>query len=322
MINHLGALCLGFLLDLLIGDPRFLYHPVRFIGLLITKLEKFLRNAFPRTPKGEFWAGFVLCVITLIIPTAITYGIIYVAENVNIYLSFAIETLICYQLLATKSLKDESMKVYLQLKKGNLEKARHAVSMIVGRDTKSLDEAGVAKAAVETVAENFSDGVLAPMIFMAIGGAPLGMFYKAANTLDSMVGYKNDKYMYFGRVSAIFDDILNFFPARLGGLIMSVSARFAKLDSKKAMKIFLRDRKNHKSPNSAHTEAAAAGALHIQLAGDNFYFGKLVKKPTIGDDDRAISYIDIAKVNKLMYASAFTSIILLVIITLIGWWLI
>ncbi len=318
MINHLGALCLGFLLDLLIGDPRFMLHPVRFIGALISKLEKVLRNNFPRTPNGELWAGLVFTIITLAVPTAITYGIIYVCAEIHHYLAFAVEAFICYQLLATKALKDESMKVYTQLKKGNLEGARKAVSMIVGRDTKELDESGVAKAAVETVAENYSDGVLAPMIFMAIGGAPLGMFYKAANTMDSMVGYKNDKYMYFGRVSAIFDDILNFFPSRLGGLIMSLSAKFVKLDAKNAFRIYLRDRNNHKSPNSAHTEAAAAGALHIQLAGDNFYFGKLVKKPTIGDNDRAVSYLDIARVNKLMYASAFVAMIPIVIIMIFG----
>ena len=182
--------------------------------------------------------------------------------------------------------------------------------MIVGRDTERLDETWVAKAAVETVAENASDGVIAPLIFLAIGGAPLGMVYKAVNTMDSMVGYKNDRYLWFGRCAARLDDLVNFIPARLAGLLMCLGAGFSGFDGPNALRIFRRDRKNHKSPNSAHTEAAAAGALHIQLGGPNYYFGKLVDKPAIGDADHPVEPLDIVRVNRLMYATAFLALVL------------
>ena len=202
------------------------------------------------------------------------------------------------------------MAVYPCLVSGDLPAARTAVSRIVGRDTQSLDEAGVAKAAVETVAENASDGVIAPLIFLAIGGAPLGMFYKAANTMDSMVGYKNDKYLYFGRAAARWDDILNFLPARLSGVLMCLGAVAAGYDGKNAWRIFRRDRKNHKSPNSAHTEAACAGALQLRLAGPSWYFGRLVDKPYIGDDQRPIEPLDILRSGRILYATAFFALLL------------
>ena len=214
------------------------------------------------------------------------------------------ESLLSYQLLATKSLAAESRKVYDALKTGDLDKARYAVSMIVGRDTASLDEAGVARAAVETVAENASDGVIAPLIFLAIGG-----FYKAANTMDSMVGYKNDQYLYFGRAAAKFDDILNLIPARVAGVLMCLGGAAAGYDGKNAWRIFIRDRKNHKSPNSAHTEAACAGALQLRLAGPNYYFGKLVDKPYIGDDQRPIEPLDILRSGRILYATAFFALL-------------
>ena len=226
------------------------------------------------------------------------------------WLALAVESVVSYQLLATKSLAAESRKVYAALKTGDLDKARYAVSMIVGRDTDRLDEAGVTKAAVETVAENASDGVIAPLIFLAIGGAPLGMFYKAANTMDSMVGYKNDKYLYFGRAAAKWDDVLNFLPARISGVLMCLGAAAAGYDGKNAWRIFLRDRKKHKSPNSAHTEAACAGALQLQLAGPNWYFGKLVEKPTIGDDQRPPEPLDILRSGRVLYATAFFALLL------------
>lgn len=317
MTQHIIALCLAFVLDLIIGDPQNFPHIIRFIGNLISALEKLLRGIFPKTDRGEFIAGFFLVVLTLVIPTAITIAILKLCAMVHIYLALAVESLICYQMLATKCLKDASMQVYHELVQGDIKSARYAVSMIVGRDTAHLDETAVAKATVETVAENFSDGVLAPMIFMAIGGAPAGIFYKAANTMDSMVGYKNDKYMFFGRVAAIFDDVLNFIPARLGGIVMSISAVFVGQDSGNAFRIFFRDRLKHKSPNSAHTEAATAGALHVELAGDNYYFGKIVSKPTIGDADRAVVTEDIMAVNRLMYASAVVSMAIIIAITFI-----
>ena len=309
-VGHLLALLIGFCLDLLLGDPHWAPHPVRAIGALIAGLEKGLRRLFPKSPAGELTGGVVLVVLTLAIPTGLTVLLLWACRLVNPWLALAVESLLSYQLLATKSLAAESHKVYDALKTGDLDKARYAVSMIVGRDTASLDEAGVARAAVETVAENASDGVIAPLIFLAIGGAPLGMFYKAANTMDSMVGYKNDKYLYFGRAAARFDDILNFFPARIAGVLMCLGSTAAGYDGKNAWRVFKRDRKKHKSPNSAHTEAACAGALQLRLAGPNFYFGKLVEKPYIGDDQRPIEPLDILRSGRILYATAFFALLL------------
>ena len=307
---RLFALLLGFLLDLLLGDPRWLPHPIRAIGALIAGLEKVLRKIFPKNRSGQLAGGVALVILVLVLSGGFSLLVLWLCGKVGLWLRFLAETILCFQLLATRSLKGESMKVYKALKAGDLEGARYAVSMIVGRDTQCLDEAGVARAAVETVAENASDGVIAPLIFLAIGGAPLGMVYKAVNTMDSMVGYKNDQYLWFGRCAARLDDVVNFIPARLAGLLMCLGAGFSGFDAPNALRIFRRDRKNHKSPNSAHTEAAAAGALHIQLGGSNYYFGKLVEKPTIGDADHPVEPLDIVRVNRLMYATAFLALVL------------
>ena len=308
-ISHLLALLIGFCLDLLLGDPHWAPHPVRAIGALIAGLEKLLRKMLPKSPAGELTGGVALVLLTLAIPTGLTVLLLWACNLVSPWLALAVESLLSYQLLATKSLAAESRKVYDALKTGDLDKARYAVSMIVGRDTASLDEAGVARAAVETVAENASDGGIAPLIFLAIGGAPLGMFYKAANTMDSMVGYKNDQYLYFGRAAAKFDDILNLIPARVAGVLMCLGGAAAGYDGKNAWRIFIRDRKNHKSPNSAHTEAACAGALQLRLAGPNYYFGQLVDKPYIGDDQRPIEPLDILRSGRILYATAFFALL-------------
>ena len=300
---HILALILGVLLDLAFGDPRFLYHPIRLIGNLIVWAEKPFRSVFPKSERGELIAGVCFAVFVICVSAAVPALLLFLAFQISVYAAFALEVFWSFQILAAKSLKTESMKVYDALREGDLEKARKAVSMIVGRDTEELTEEGVAKAAVETVAENSSDGVVAPLIFLAIGGPVLGFFYKAVNTLDSMVGYKNDKYLYFGRFSAKLDDVLNFIPSRLSGLLLVAASPFAGLDIQGAWRIFRRDRRNHASPNSAQTEAAAAGALGVQLAGDAYYFGKLYRKPTIGDPGRPVEYQDIRRVNRLMYAA-------------------
>lgn len=300
------ALALGFFLDLLIGDPKQLYHPVRVIGNLITALERVL---YPR--KNKYLAGATLAVLTALLSFGTALLILMAAQRVHPYLRLAVETCFCWQLLAVKSLRDESMDVYHELQNGDLQKSRKALSMIVGRDTERLDKAGVARAAVETVAENTSDGVIAPMLYMALGGAPLGFFYKAINTMDSMIGYKNDRYLWFGRFAAKLDDAANFIPARISALLMTAAAFLLGMDGKGAWRIFLRDRKKHASPNSAQTEAVMAGALGVQLSGDAWYFGKLHKKPTIGDALRPVEAQDIARANRLLYVTAALGLLLM-----------
>lgn len=300
------ALVLGFIIDLLIGDPQGWFHPIRLVGNLIAFLDKKLNDGTGE--KKEFLWGVVMAVLVVIICTGVPMLLLLLAQRIHPILRLVLETVMCWQLLATKSLRDESMKVYDKLHVHDLEGGRYAVSMIVGRDTQNLDEAGVTKAAVETIAENTSDGIIAPMFYMAIGGAALGFFYKSINTMDSMVGYKNDRYLYFGRFAAKLDDVVNFLPARLAALFMITASYFLRMDGANAWKIFKRDRKNHASPNSAQTEAVMAGALDVQLAGDAWYFGKLHRKKTIGDDIRPVKPTDIIRANRLLYAAASMSL--------------
>lgn len=307
---YASALMAGFLLDLLIGDPRWMYHPVIFIGKTISFFERNIRRIFPVTPHGELAGGMLLVLLTLVVSGGIPVVILALTGMVHPVLQWSAGAFLCYQLLAVKCLKDESMKVYQALKTGTLEDGRRAVSMIVGRDTQALDEKGVVKAAVETVAENFSDGVLAPMFYMLIGGPVLMFLYKGINTMDSMVGYKNNRYLYFGRCAARLDDAANFIPSRLAGILLILAAYIGNFSGKDAKRIFLRDRKKHASPNSAQTESAAAGALQIQLAGNAYYFGKLHEKEYIGDPIREIQVEDIRRMNKLMYLASTMSAVL------------
>lgn len=305
------ALGIGFVLDLILGDPYWLWHPIRVIGSWISICEKLIRKLFPDTEKGLLMGGVLLVALVTGMSTLIPLLILWAAHMISPWLRLALESIMCYQLLATRSLKTESMKVYKELVKQDLKGARYAVSMIVGRDTEKLTEEGVAKAAVETVAENTSDGIIAPMIFMAIGGAVGGFFYKSVNTMDSMVGYKNDKYLYLGRCAAKFDDVLNYLPARISAWLMIAATALIGLDTGNAKKIYLRDRYNHASPNSAQTEAVMAGALRVQLAGDAWYFGELHKKKFIGDAHRPVTPEDIKTANRLLYATAILSIVVL-----------
>lgn len=313
MCYHIFAFIAGFVLDLLIGDPHFIPHPVRLIGSLISFCDKRLNcdAGYNISEKKinliKYKRGMLLAFTVIIATFAISVIIIVAAYSINLYAGLIAEAVMTWQILATKCLRVESMRVYDALRTDGVDAGRRAVSMIVGRDTSVLDAAGVTRAAVETIAENTSDGVIAPMLYTAIGGPVLGFVYKAVNTMDSMLGYKNDKYMYFGRFAARLDDVVNFIPARISAYLMIAAAFIGgrQFDGKNAYRIFKRDRFNHASPNSAQTESVCAGALRVQLAGDAVYFGKLVKKKYIGDGLREIEYEDIKRANRLMYITAF-----------------
>ena len=304
------ALIIGYLIDLLIGDPHSIPHPVVLIGRMISTVEKYARRIFPATIVGERLAGACIWVVVAGLSFAVPFAILRICMLISPWVRLVIESIMCWQIFAVKSLRDESMKVYYALKSEGLAASRRAVSMIVGRDTERLDETGVTKAAVETVAENTSDGIIAPLIFMAIGGAPLGFFYKAANTMDSMLGYVEMPYKNIGMVAARADDVLNFIPARISALFMLLAGWILKLDVRNGWKIFCRDRYNHASPNSAQTESVCAGLLDLQLAGDAWYHGVLHKKKFIGDPIRPIEIEDIRRVCKLMYVTAAAAVII------------
>ncbi len=298
------AVCLGFILDLIFGDPQGFPHVIRAAGALIGFAERELRKRLPATPRGERLGGVLLVCFVLAVCVGVPALALRALYGLSVPLGLAAESFLCYQLLAARALRDESLKVYKSLKAGDLPGARRWVSMIVGRDTQNLDEAGVARAAVETVAENTSDGSVAPLFYMALGGALGGCFCKAVNTMDSMVGYKNERYLNFGRCAARLDDAVNFLPARLAGWLMVAAAWLTGLDGRGALRIFLRDRLNHASPNSGHTEAAAAGALGLKLAGPASYGGVLHHKPAIGDALRPIEPEDILRAHRLLYAAS------------------
>ena len=306
---------IAFVLDLLLGDPYRMPHVVRGIGTCIGKLDTYFHSLTDRLEKEEdrrqmeLLCGILLCLLMLGL-----VWIVWTAAGAFLYrispaARMAAECFLAYQLLAVKSLRTESMKVYRALKNGDLEGARAALSMIVGRDTAPLNQEGMIKAAVETVAENTSDGVIAPLFYLVLGGTLPMLLYKTINTMDSMIGYKNDRYRYMGTCAARLDDVVNFIPARISGLLLVASAGLGGEDAKKAWEIFKRDRKKHASPNSAQTEAAVAGALHLQLAGNAYYFGKLYEKPVIGDPLRAPETEDIRRVNRLLYIGAVLGVL-------------
>lgn len=291
------VLCIAVVLDIFLGDPHGLWHPVIGIGHLISYLDK-------ASKRRTFLSGVFLAVIVLVVSVSVPLVILIPAYMAHPIVGIVVESFFCYQLLAMRSLYDESMKVYYALAKKDVAGARHAVSMIVGRDTEALDDVGITKAAVETVAENTSDGVIAPLLFMFLFGSVGGFFYKAINTMDSMIGYKNDRYRQLGTAAAKLDDVVNFIPARVSAWMMLLASAILRMDVKNAWKIYRRDRSKHDSPNSAHTEAVCAGALRVALAGDAYYFGKKKEKPTIGDALRPVEYEDIKRANYLMIAAS------------------
>lgn len=310
MQERIIIIACGFALDLIFGDPLWLWHPVMGIGKVISCSDRVLRKLFgireerEKDREKKRAAGVLLVLVTLFFSLLIPALILYGAGLIHPWLKTGISCVMCYQLLALKSLRTESMKVYAALQQENIEPARKAVSMIVGRDTQCLDREGVTKAAVETIAENTSDGVIAPLLYMLLFGVLGGFFYKAVNTMDSMVGYKNDRWRYMGTAAAKLDDIVNFIPARIAAAAMIGAAFFLGLDYKNAARIYKRDRRQHASPNSAQTEAVCAGALGVQLAGDAYYFGQFCHKPTIGDDGRSVEAEDIKRANRLLYAAS------------------
>lgn len=309
MLWYFLAPAIGFVIDMLVGDPPGFPHIVIFIGKYISLLEKLFRRVFPEGEASEKFAGGLLWIIVVVTFTGASALILWMCGIISPWLRLAVECFFCWQVIAARSLRNESMTVYKALESGNLKRSRHAVSMIVGRDTESLDEAAVTRAAVETVAENTSDGVVAPLLFLAIGGAPLGIMYKAVNTMDSMLGYIDPPYKNIGFVPAKADDIFNFIPARVSAFLMLAAGWFLRLNIKNGWQIFRRDRYNHASPNSAQTESVCAGLLGLRLAGDAWYHGILHKKEFIGDALRPIEHEDIPRTCRLMYLTAFFALL-------------
>ncbi|MBQ9387767.1 MAG: cobalamin biosynthesis protein CobD [Lachnospiraceae bacterium] len=309
MIYTIAAVAAGFVIDLIIGDPHFIPHPVALIGKLIEVLERLLRRLFPRGKAAEVIAGGLLWLVVTGVSFWLPFLILYLLGLLSPWAAFAVEAIMCWQILAVKSLRTESIKVYNALRDEDYFAARRALSMIVGRDTSSLDAEGMIRATVETVAENTNDGIVAPLLFMAIGGAPLGFLYKAINTMDSMVGYIDPPYTYFGKIPARMDDIANLIPARLAALLMLLAGGIRGLRMGEGFRIFWRDRYNHKSPNSAMTESVCAGLLGVRLGGDAWYHGKLHKKKYIGDAKKTIRLSDIKRACSLSYTTAFLALI-------------
>lgn len=310
MLYHIIAFLIGYILDLIVGDPMNFPHPIRLIGTLIGKLDKALNKR-----RARMLDGVLLCIIVILTTAFATTLVIVVSYKIHVALGIAVEAILTCYILAARSLQVESMKVYHKLKSGTLEEARYAVSMIVGRDTDVLDQEGVTKAAVETVAENTSDGVIAPMLYTALGGPILGFIYKAVNTMDSMVGYHNEKYEYFGKAAARLDDIFNYIPSRLSAVFMILASYICGKDysGREAVRIYKRDRNVTKSPNAGQTESVCAGALCIRLAGNAYYFGRLVEKPYIGDEGRSIEAEDIKRSCKLMYVTELITVLVSVL---------
>ncbi|MCI9079540.1 MAG: cobalamin biosynthesis protein CobD [Lachnospiraceae bacterium] len=312
-ITGLISIIAGYILDLIIGDPYSIPHPVVAIGKLVAFCtDKLLCK--DNTVQEKRRNGLIMVIIVECACAVIPLCILYLVYRLDVAAGIVIESIMCWQILAAKSLKTESTKVEIALEENDIEKARFSVSMIVGRDTTDLDAEGITKAAVETVAENSSDGVIAPLFYMFFGGAVTGFLYKGINTMDSMAGYKNEKYIDFGRAAAKLDDIANFIPARISAFLMVTSAFILGYDAKNAWKIFVRDRYKSTSPNSGQTESVCAGALNIELLGDAYYFGKLVKKPSIGDAIRDIEPYDIHKANNLMYCMEFLMVIFIILL--------
>ena len=296
---------IAYILDLIFGDPQNIIHPVQIIGKIISLGEKILLKEKSGS-RYKFFAGIILNIFVV----SITYGLtclIYKSSKISGVFTL-IEIYLMYTVFSVNSLAREGNRVYNILKEGNIEKARKDLSYLVSRDTETMDEKMIIRSTMETISENTVDGIVAPMFYMFLGGLPLAMTYKAINTLDSMVGYKNEKYMDFGKFSAKIDDVVNFIPARITGVLIVAASMILRYNYKNSLKIFIRDRKNHSSPNSAHAEASVAGALGVQFGGRVSYFGKEADKPIIGDKIKDFELEDIKKNIKIMYITSFLSL--------------
>lgn len=312
MICHLAAFCAGFFLDMIFGDPLGSFHIVVWLGRGISLLEKGFRRILPKTAGGQLAGGFLLVLLIAVGSFSLSAGFLSLLYELYPAAGLLGESFLCWQCLAMRGLKRESMRVYGC--RHDLGAARSAVARIVGRDTEKLDLSGVFRACVETVAENCTDAEIAPMLYLAVGGGALGVLYKAINTMDSMLGYRTPEYLYFGRTAARLDDAANLIPARIAALLMIAAAGMTGQDGKNAVRIFLRDRYRHSSPNSGQTESVCAGALHIRLGGPSFYFGERVEKPAIGDDSRPIEAEDILRANRLLYGTGWLCFFLCVLV--------
>lgn len=304
---------IGYILDLIFGDPYWFPHPVRLIGKFITFFENLLRR-FTRSESSERIAGFVLAGTTVTVSYLAVWGLLKLSLSINTMLFHIVNIILIYTVLATRCLGNEAMKIYKYLIDGDITNARKALSYIVGRDTDKLDIQGVCRAVIETVAENTSDGIVAPLFYLFLGGVPISMVYKAINTLDSMVGYKNERYINLGMASARLDDIANFIPARITAILIVFASFIVRLNPKRSFYIMIRDRSNNPSPNSGYPEASMAGALGIRLGGPVSYGGKIVEKPYIGDPENTITPEHIVFSVRIMYVTSFIALVLGLII--------
>ncbi|MEY8320693.1 adenosylcobinamide-phosphate synthase CbiB [Lachnospiraceae bacterium 46-61] len=317
MKQNILIVIIAFYMDILFGDPSNIPHPICGIGHIISKTESILRKYYCSTQLQKQKSGVLLVAIVIIISLSIPVLLLFLLRFLGQKAVLSTKVVICWYMLAMKSLKKESIAVYHALQKNDLQGARKAVSRIVGRDTQNLTEEGIIKATVETVAENTSDGVIAPLFYMTFFGTLGGVFYKAVNTMDSMVGYKNEKYIDFGKFAAKLDDIVNYIPSRISALLLCCCSFLLGYDGKNSFKIWKRDKRKHASPNSAQTESACAGALGIQLAGDAWYFGKRYQKEFIGDKKRNVEIEDIKRANHLLYASSVLAVIVFSVVGII-----
>ncbi|MBN2796797.1 MAG: cobalamin biosynthesis protein CobD [Clostridia bacterium] len=299
---------IGYCTDLVVGDPYFLFHPVRWIGNLIAFLEKYLNQGTPSKRKIK---GIILVLIVTSISFFVPFMLLILAFKIHLLLGIMLESFMIFQIMATKSLDFETKKVYKALLAKDIVLARKEMSYLVSRDTHQMSEEDIVKAGIETISENLADGVISPLIFIILGGGPLGWLYKSINTMDSMVGYKNERYENFGWAAAKLDDLVNYVPARLTSLFILIAGFFLRLDIKNGIRILKRDRRNHSSPNSAYPESAVAGLLRIQLGGKATYFGKTSLKPTMGDAIKPIEISDMKKTSNILYLTSLVAFVVL-----------